>query len=68
MKKIWEHKTKSFKKAEEFDIKFWRKAGVRARFAAAWKAIEEFYKFKGKHGYKPRLRRDVEKHGTRKLY
>ncbi|MBL7069750.1 MAG: hypothetical protein ISS34_07830 [Candidatus Omnitrophica bacterium] len=59
-KKIQENVTRSFKKAEEFDIKFWRRAGVRARFAAAWKAVEEFYKFKGKHGHKPRLRRAVQ--------
>ena len=60
-KKMSEHKTTSFKKAEEFDIKFWRAAGVKARFAAAWKTVEEFYKFKGMHGHKPRLRRSVER-------
>jgi len=45
-KKIVENVAKSFKEAEDFDIKFWRRAGVRARFAAAWRAVQELYNFR----------------------
>ncbi|MBM3253508.1 MAG: hypothetical protein FJZ16_04575 [Candidatus Omnitrophica bacterium] len=60
MKKIWVHKAHSFKEADEFDIKFWRRAGALARFSATWLMIGEFFKIKGKYGYKPRLRRTVQ--------
>ena len=60
MKKIWEHKASSFKDAERFDRLFWRRAGAKARFSAMWKCVEDFYKLKGKHGYKLRLQRSVE--------
>ncbi len=60
MSKIWVHKARSFKEAQEFDRKFWEKAGVQARFAAAWAMITEYYKMRGKSGIKPRLRRSVQ--------
>ena len=60
MRKIWENKTTSFKNAKEFDMLFWKKAGAQARFSAAWKMIEEFYKIRNKHGYKLRLQRSVQ--------
>lgn len=60
MRKIWVNKTDSFKDAEKFDIEFWRRAGVNAKFSAMWKMVEEFYKIKNKHGYKLRLQRFVQ--------
>ena len=60
MKKICSHKTKSFKDAQDFNIKFWDKIGVAYKFSAMWKMLEEFYKIKNKHGYKLRLQRSVQ--------
>jgi hypothetical protein len=60
MKKIWENKTASFRKAKEFDMLFWEKAGAQARFSAAWQMLEECYKIRNKHGYKLRLQRTVQ--------
>lgn len=45
---------------DDFDIKFWQDAGVLARFSAAWKMLEEFYKIRGINGVKLRLQRTVE--------
>lgn len=45
---------------DDWDIKFWQKAGVNARFSAAWEMLEEFYKIRGKSGIKFRLQRSVE--------
>ena len=60
MKKILENKTESFKYAQEFDIKFWKKVKAAVKFSAMWKMIREFYRIKGKHGYKLRLQRSVQ--------
>jgi len=60
MKKIWENKTTSFKKAEDFNIKFWRNASANAKFSALWQMVEEFYKIRSRHGYKLRLQRSVQ--------
>jgi len=60
MAKIWEHKTHSFKEAEEFDDRFWRKAGASARFIATWMMIVQWRKMRGKQGGQPRLRRSVQ--------
>jgi len=60
MKKILANKIYLFKDMERFDIKFWNKAGVNAKFSAMWKMVEEFYKIKNKHGYKLRLQRSVQ--------
>lgn len=48
------------REAASFDKWFWRKAGSKARFAAAWLIIREFYKMRGVHGYKLRLQRSVQ--------
>jgi len=46
---------------KSWEIKFWQDAGVNARFSAAWKMIEEFYKFRGKKDEsKQRLQRSVQ--------
>lgn len=60
MKKILENKTSSFKKAAEFNIRFWKHANPSAKFSALWQMIEEFYKLKKKRGYKLRLQRSVQ--------
>lgn len=48
------------KSNDDFDIRFWQKAGVFARFSAAWKMLEEFYRIRGVRGHKFRLQRSVE--------
>lgn len=60
-RKILENLAHSFKDAEEFDWKFWRRAGAQARFEAAWSCIIDYYKMKGINDYesKLRLRRSV---------
>lgn len=59
-KKIWVNKTKSFKKAEEFDVFFWKRAGANAKFVALWGMVKDFYKLKNiKNGNKLRLQRTV---------
>lgn len=60
MKKIWVNKARSFKEAEEMNMKFWQREGAYARFSAAWKMLEDLYKMRGVHGYKLRLRRSVQ--------
>ena len=60
MKKIWVHKAKSFKEADQWDEWFWKRAGAQARFAAAWRCIIDYYRMKGKNVRKPRLRRSVQ--------
>ena len=59
-KKIWVNVAHSFKEAEDFDIKFWREAGALARFSAAWSIIKDYFKMKGIHESKLRLRRSVQ--------
>ena len=60
MRRIYENKAYSFKEAEEFDKKFWRRAGAQARFAAAWDMVKEYMKMKGKNARLLRLRRSVQ--------
>lgn len=60
MKKIWIHKAKSFKDAEDWDRKFWRQAGVHARFSAARDLLKDYFKMKGKDARSLRLRRSVQ--------
>jgi hypothetical protein len=60
MRKIWENKTRSFKETEEFDDRFWRRAGASARFVATWMMVMEWQKMRGKKGGQPRLRRSVQ--------
>ena len=60
MKRIQVNKAYSFKEADLYDIKFWRRAGTTAIFSAAWKMVKELLKIRGMHGNKPRLRRTVQ--------
>ena len=60
MKKIWVHKTSSFKEAERFDERFWRSVGAAARFAATWSTVGDYFKLRGKSRGQPRLRRTVQ--------
>ena len=61
MRKIWEHKSRSYKEAEEFDTQFWRKAGVQARWEATWMIVMQLDKMRGGRGVEPRLRRSVQR-------
>jgi len=61
MAKIWENKAHSFKEAEEFDDRFWRKAGAQKRFEASWLMLIDLYKMKGVRRGPPRLKKSVEK-------
>ena len=60
MNKFYINKAYSFKEAEEFDRKFWRRAGCQARFAAAWQMVKDYIKMKGKSERLLRLRRLVQ--------
>ena len=60
MKKIWVHKAKSFKEAEEWDRKFWRRVGAQARFAAAYQILKDYMKINGKDARSLRLRKSVQ--------
>lgn len=57
--RMWVNVAHSFKEAEEFDTKFWRMAGIEARFSAAWQMLGEYYKIRGIRGFKQRLQRAV---------
>ncbi len=60
MKKVWVHKSNSFKEAEKFDRKFWRQAGSHARFSAAFEILKDYIKMKGKDASSLRLRRSIQ--------
>ena len=60
MKKIRINIAKNFKDAEEWDRRFWRRAGAQARFAAAREAIKDYFKMKGINEGHLRLRRSVQ--------
>lgn len=60
MQKMQTNIAKSFREAEEFDIKFWRRAGANARFSAAWLMIKDLYKMRGRRGRLPGLRRTLQ--------
>ena len=66
MKRIWINKANSFKEAEEWDRKFWRRAGAQARFAAAREALKDYFKMKGINERHLRLRRTVQNIERRK--
>ncbi len=66
MKRVWINKAKSFKEAEEWDRKFWRRAGAQARFAAAFECLKDYFKMKGKDERSLRLRRSVQNIERRK--
>ena len=60
MKKVWENKAKSFKEAEEFNMKFWINTKPKAKFSALWSMVEDFNKLRNKRGHKLRLQRSVQ--------
>lgn len=45
---------------DDFDREFWQKAGAELRFIAAWQMVSDFYRIKGKNGYKLRLQRSIQ--------
>ena len=51
------HVARSYDEAGQFDAAFWKRAGVNARFAAAWSMISDYLKMRGKYAGEPRLRR-----------
>lgn len=60
VKKVWVNKANSFKKAEDFNIKFWKSMNAYEKFSALWQMVGEFYKIRNKRGYKLRLQRSVQ--------
>ena len=60
MRRIWSHKSTSYKEAEEFDDRFWRRAGAYKRFEASWMMLIDLYKMRGLRRGLPRLRRTVQ--------
>ena len=60
MKKFSVHVSHSFEEADEWDRKFWRRAGSHARFIAAWSLVKDYIKMKGKSERLLRLRRSVQ--------
>lgn len=59
-KKMRIHKAYSYKEAEDFDIRFWRRAGALMRFAATWSMVIDYLKWKGHRSGQPRLRRTLQ--------
>lgn len=53
-------KLTTFAEMASFDVRFWHKQSAQVRFAALWKAVEEFYKLRGKSGHQLRLQRTVQ--------
>ncbi|OGQ26978.1 MAG: hypothetical protein A3I75_07065 [Deltaproteobacteria bacterium RIFCSPLOWO2_02_FULL_50_16] len=60
MRKVLLHKAQSPREAREFDIRFWKRSGAQARFAAAWIMVIDSFKVRGKRGNQSRLRRSVQ--------
>ncbi len=46
---------------DDFDLRFWQRAGSGVRFSAAWKMLEDFYRIRRINGYKLRLQRFVQR-------
>lgn len=60
MKKIWVNKAKSFKDAEEFDIKYYLRMSKKERLETMQFLREIYYKIKGlKNEGRKRLRRVI---------
>ena len=53
------HKTTSFKRADEFDRAFWRRAGPAKRMEATWLMVGAWNKMQGGNGTIPRLRKTL---------
>ena len=60
MKRVSVHKAYTFKEAEDFDVRFWRRAGAAARFSATWGMVVDLQKMKGQRSGQLRLRRTVQ--------
>ena len=60
MRRIWSQKSTSYKEAEDFDDRFWRRAGASKRFEASWMMLMELYKIRGSRRGQLRLRRSVQ--------
>lgn len=60
MRKAQVHLAYSFQEAENFDRRFWKRAGAAMRFVAAWSCVKDYFKMRGHHGRLPRLRRTVQ--------
>lgn len=57
---IMERLVKLSQSNDDWAIKFWQKCGAQARFSAAWEMVGDFYKMRGKDGFKSRLQRNIE--------
>ena len=44
---------------QSFDLRFWKRAGVQARFEAAWDMVQEVSNWNKKYVRQQRLRRSV---------
>jgi len=47
----------SFREADEFNTKFWRKAGAAARLSASWSMVLDYLKAHGRNESQSRLRK-----------
>ena len=65
-KKISTNVARSFEQAEEWDRKFWSRAGSQARFVAAYECLKDYCKMKGKNASSLRLRRSIQNIERRK--
>ncbi len=59
-KRVVMEKLTTLSEMTSFDVQFWQKQTAGVRFAALWKAIEEFYRLRGISGNKLRLQRTVQ--------
>ncbi len=59
-KKVKERMVHVTRANDNFDLKFWQKAGAQMRFKASWEMVKEAYKIKGKNGTKLRLQRHIQ--------
>jgi len=59
-RRVWENKAFSFKEAEEFDTKFWKKQKASTKFSITWMMISDYLKMRGKSGSLPRLRKSIQ--------
>jgi hypothetical protein len=61
MKKIWVHKTNSFKKAEEFENELYMQASAQERLSDIQFCREQYFKLKGlSYAGRKRLRRIIK--------
>ena len=58
--KIMERLIKIDKMDDDFDLKFWKMAGDKAKIEATWNMVVDYLKIRGVNGKKIRLRRDIQ--------